>query len=89
MLLHAGSHKVISVADLAAAYRGAVERAAKRNTNPRNGGKVHRGETEFPGIGKHARDLGVSRIHLYYVLTGVRRSPRIESWWAKQRRRAG
>lgn len=32
----------------------------------------------FPGIVQLARELGVSRIHLYYVLNGERRSPRIE-----------
>lgn len=32
----------------------------------------------FPGIVKLAGELGVSRIHLYYVLNGERRSPRIE-----------
>ena len=32
----------------------------------------------FPGICKVAADLGVSRIHLYFVLNGDRRSPRIE-----------
>ena len=33
----------------------------------------------FPGIVRLADELRVSRIHLYYVLTGERRSPRIES----------
>lgn len=41
----------------------------------------------FPGIVKHAETLGVSRIHLYYVLTGVRRSPRIERYMAEQKDR--
>ena len=30
------------------------------------------------GMGKMAERLGVSRTHLWYVVTGVRRSPRIE-----------
>lgn len=34
--------------------------------------------TRFPGIVRAAKGLGVSRIHLYYVLIGERRSPRIE-----------
>ena len=32
-----------------------------------------RGETRFPGITRHARELGCSRPHLYLVLTGQRR----------------
>jgi len=42
----------------------------------------------FPGIVQHAKALRVSRIHLYFVLTGVRRSPRIESYIRKHMRRA-
>jgi hypothetical protein len=42
----------------------------------------------FPGIVKHAAHLGVSRIHLYYVLIGERRSPRIERYAAEHIRRA-
>lgn len=42
----------------------------------------------FPGIVAHARALGVSRIHLYYVLIGERRSPRIEAYAAEHIRRA-
>jgi hypothetical protein len=38
----------------------------------------------FHGIVNHAKALGVSRIHLYYVLTGVRRSPRIEAYMREQ-----
>jgi hypothetical protein len=34
--------------------------------------------TRFPGICAAARDLGVTRGHLWYVLRGERRSPRIE-----------
>lgn len=34
----------------------------------------------FPGIVEHAKALGVSRIHLYFVLTGQRSSPRIEAY---------
>ena len=75
--------------DLAAACCAVMERAAKRKSNPRNGGKVHRGPTEFPGIVEHARKLGVSRIHLYFVLIGERRSPRIEAYLNEHMRRAG
>jgi len=38
------------------------------------------GRTRFPGICSAAVELGVSRQHLYFVLTGERRSPRIEAW---------
>jgi hypothetical protein len=37
----------------------------------------------YPDICKHAEILGVSRIHLYYVLRGDRKSPRIEAYLAK------
>jgi len=37
----------------------------------------------YPGIVAAARELGVSRIHLYYVLRGERKSPRIEAWLSK------
>ena len=37
----------------------------------------------FPGICTHAKRLRVSRIHLYFVLTGARRSPRIEAYAAE------
>jgi len=49
-------------------------------------GKGKRKIIRFPGIVEHARHLGVSRIHLYFVLTGERRSPRIEAYMNKQRR---
>lgn len=39
----------------------------------------------FPGICEAAERLGVGRIHLYFVLTGARRSPRIErDPWARK-----
>lgn len=31
----------------------------------------------FPGIVRHARELGCSRIHLYFLLRGDRVSPRL------------
>ena len=34
-----------------------------------------------------ARQLGVTRQHLYLVLRGVRRSPRIERWLGRNLRR--
>ena len=37
----------------------------------------------YPAICKHAEILGVSRYHLYYVLRGDRKSPRIEAYLAK------
>lgn len=64
--------KAVTVADLVAAYRKVC-------------GPVQRGRTRFPGIVEHARALGVSRIHLYFVLTGVRRSPRIEAYFKTRR----
>jgi hypothetical protein len=47
----------------------------RQHRQGRQGGRVR-----FPGICEHARRLGVNRIHLYYVLTGARRSPRIEAY---------
>jgi hypothetical protein len=38
------------------------------------------GLTRFPGICQAAKDLGVCRQHIYFVLTGVRRSPRVEAY---------
>ena len=32
----------------------------------------------FIGLCEAAEELGVNRCHLYYVLNGIRRSPRIE-----------
>lgn len=46
--------------------------------------RSHTRRVKFPGICRHAQRLGVSRIHLYYVLTGVRRSPRIEQYLSKE-----
>lgn len=40
----------------------------------RNPPKTRRGETRFPGIKRHAETLGVSRPHLFLVLTGQRKS---------------
>jgi hypothetical protein len=34
----------------------------------------------FHGIGAAARELGVTRHHLFRVIVGERRSPRIEAW---------
>ena len=36
-----------------------------------------RGETRFPGIKRHAEALGISRPHLFLVLTGERKSARL------------
>ena len=36
-----------------------------------------RGETRFPGIKRHAEALGISRPHLFMVLTGKRESARL------------
>lgn len=50
------------------------EHATRRGVKTQTG----RRGTKFPGIVAAARDLGVSRIHLYYVLIGERESKRIE-----------
>ena len=34
----------------------------------------------FPGITFHAQKMGVTRIHLWRVLVGERRSPRLEAY---------
>jgi hypothetical protein len=52
------------------------------------GAKPRKRSVRFSGICDHAKVLGVSRIHLYYVLTGVRRSPRIEAYVRKNMSRA-
>lgn len=36
--------------------------------------RAARGKTVFPGIERHAAHLGVSRVHLWKVLTGRRES---------------
>ncbi len=36
-----------------------------------------RRRVQFPGIATHAEALGVSRQHLYYVLSGARQSPQL------------
>ena len=38
----------------------------------------HNGKTTYLGIGKEAKRLGVSRTHLWLVLTGQRESKRIK-----------
>lgn len=45
----------------------------------RNGGRAHRVEmrTVIPGIVRDAQRLGVSRYHLWAVLSGRRESPRL------------
>ncbi|MDZ7317469.1 MAG: hypothetical protein ONB24_15260 [candidate division KSB1 bacterium] len=40
---------------------------------------TRKNRVRFPGICSLAAELGVTRIHLYRVLTGERRSPRIEA----------
>jgi hypothetical protein len=46
-------------------------------TSPRN--KKQRGDTQFPGITRHAALLGCHRVHLNLVLKGDRPSPRLIS----------
>lgn len=45
-----------------------MKRATRKPQRPR------RGETRFPGIKRHAEELGVTRPHLWQVLTGSRSS---------------
>jgi hypothetical protein len=40
---------------------------------------VRRGPTRFRGIGRDAKRLKVTRVHLWFVLTGARVSPRLMS----------
>lgn len=51
-----------------------------------------RGDTKFPGICRHAKELGVNRCTLYRVLTGEwilpKLASRYESLIAKERRAA-
>lgn len=66
----------------AADLRAAVAAWARKRIATRTKTRAQR----FPGIVARARALGVSRIHLYYVLTGERRSPRIEAYIAEHMR---
>lgn len=68
------------------AYKTALVRQARRRDvlgrrmNPRY---------RFPGIVTAARELGVSRIHLYYVLTGHRANKRLVQGYERIRDRVG
>jgi hypothetical protein len=42
-----------------------------------------RGKTRFKGIGKDAEALGVTRIHLWLVLTDERESPTLKERYGK------
>jgi hypothetical protein len=42
----------------------------------------------FPGIHTFADRLGIDRSHVYRVLTGERRSPRVEAEWPKFQQQA-
>jgi len=41
-----------------------------------------RRQVRFPGICEFAKSAKVTRIHAYRVLTGERRSPRLEKLWS-------
>jgi len=56
--------------DLLTAFQRANDNTRLHQVNAR---------VKYPGICRAAADLGVSRIHLYFVVTGARRSPRIEA----------
>jgi hypothetical protein len=66
-----------TVQDLHAAYL----RVLRSSASSASSAVQHRNEKRirFPGIVALADELAVSRIHLYYVLTGVRHSPRIQA----------
>jgi hypothetical protein len=51
--------------------------------------KKSRKGTRFPGINSFARQLGVGRVHVYRVLTGQRKSPRVTHAWAAHQRETG
>ncbi len=50
--------------------------------------KPRSGQARFPGIAGHARSLGVSRTHLYLVLTGQRKSVRLTTAYERLTARA-
>lgn len=74
---------------------GSVRKALSRECTydfskffPTSEAEWHR-EIKFPGICEDAKALGVSRIHLYLVLTGQRMSHRLTSRYnALQQRKA-
>lgn len=45
--------------------------------------KPRSGPAIYPDITAQARDLGVSRVHLYLVLSGKRKSARLTAAWRK------
>ncbi|WP_414664872.1 hypothetical protein [Horticoccus sp. 23ND18S-11] len=47
-----------------------------------------RGETQFPGILADAKALDVSRVHLWLVLTGRRKSARLAARYEQLKRDA-
>lgn len=51
--------------------------------------KRARSATKYPGILEAARVLGVNRSHIYRVLEGERKSPRIEAYFAKVKKLTG
>lgn len=50
----------------------------QRKRNEKETVRGRNGLTKYPGICEAAKELGVCRTHLWYVLRGDRRSPRIE-----------
>lgn len=59
-------------------------RIAFRQNYPRS--KRPRGDTRFPGISRHARELGVNRVSLYLVLTGQRQAAGLKERYEMQAR---
>lgn len=59
------------------------QHAEKHDTKIRR----RRGDTKYPGIVEAARVLKVNRSHIYRVLEGERRSPRVEAYFARLKKR--
>lgn len=55
----------------------ATEAKSPRDDAPLRQRSVRRGKTRFPGLVADAKALGVSRVHLWLVLTGQRQSARL------------
>ena len=51
-------------------------------------GRHARSKTKHPGIGRDARELGISRMQLWAVLTGQRESPTLRARYAALKKAA-
>lgn len=75
--------KLLTVGDLRAAYCRVTSKHSRSTVASTKLTFRSKRRSRFPGICLHAQRLGVSRIHLYYVLIGERKSPRIEAYAAE------